>query len=242
MIKEAIPLKVGSLFSGIGGLDLGFEWAGFQVIYQVEIDAEARKILARHWPDVPKYEDIRDINPFPSCDILVGGFPCQDISQANNHAMGISGPKSSLWAEYLRAIKQVEPAYVVIENVSALRYLGRGFGSILQDLADIGYNVEWQVLPASFVGAPHKRARMWVVAYPNSHSQPNLPFDAKTQVMPKPCCLDWSWVNPPKDIRMDDGVSRKLDRSRRKQLGNAVVPAAAYYIAEAIKKREQKRT
>jgi DNA (cytosine-5)-methyltransferase 1 len=180
------PLTLGSLFSGIGGFELGFERTGkIQTIWQVEIDAYCRRVLAKHWPTVQRFADIRECcgiqdggfchkrtgNGFTSCnrlhlepvDILSGGFPCQDISNAGKRA-GIDGERSGLWSEYARIIRELRPRYVVVENVAAL--LGRGMGRVLGDLAACGYDAEWQSIRASDVGAPHRRERIWIVAYP----------------------------------------------------------------------------
>jgi DNA (cytosine-5)-methyltransferase 1 len=155
-------LKVGSLFSGIGGFDLGFERAGFQIKWQVEIDDYCQSVLARHWPDVQRYGDIRAITELPAVDVICGGFPCQNISNAGQRA-GIDGNQSGLWSEMARIIRLVRPHYVVVENVSAL--LNRGMGRVLGDLSACGYDAEWDCIPACAVGAPHRRDRVWLVAY-----------------------------------------------------------------------------
>src|SRR5262249_16380197 len=121
-----------------------------------------RKVLAKHWPDVARYGDIRTITDLPYVDVLCGGFPCQDISNAGKRE-GIDGERSGLWSEMARIIGLVRPRYVVVENVSAL--LGRGMGRVLGDLAACGYDAEWDCIPASAVGAPHRRDRVWIVAY-----------------------------------------------------------------------------
>jgi DNA (cytosine-5)-methyltransferase 1 len=163
-------MRVGSLFSGIGGLDLGFERAGFEIAWQVEIDPYCRKVLAKHWPDIPRYEDIRNIGAhnLEPVDVLVGGFPCQDISTAGKKE-GIGGSRSSLWSEYARLICELRPRYVVVENVANL--LSMGLGRVLGDLAESGYDAEWDCLPAVAFGAPHRRDRLFVVAYPAEHGR-----------------------------------------------------------------------
>jgi DNA (cytosine-5)-methyltransferase 1 len=160
-------LTVGSLFAGIGGFDLGFERAGFTVRWQVEIDPWARRVLERHWPHVQRHDDIRTASAatLPPVDVLVGGFPCQDISLAGTGAGIADGTRSGLWAEYARLIGELRPRYVVVENVAALR--SRGLGRVLGDLAACGYDAEWDCLPAAAVGAPHRRDRLWLVAYPH---------------------------------------------------------------------------
>ena len=164
-------LTVGSLFAGIGGFDLGLERAGMRVRWQVEIDPYCQRVLAKHWPYVQRYGDIRTIDwgTVEPVDLLCGGFPCQDISLAGKGA-GLSGERSGLWFEYAKAIEVLRPSYVLIENVSALR--SRGLDQVLGSLAALGYDAEWHCIPACAVGAPHRRDRVWVVAYANqSRSQ-----------------------------------------------------------------------
>ena len=159
-------LTVGGLFSGIGGFELGLERAGMRVLWHCEQDEFCQRVLARHWPDVPCYPDVRALaaDAVPPVDILCGGFPCQDISVAGRGA-GIDGARSGLWSEFARLIGELRPPYVLVENVPAL--LARGFGRVLGDLAALGYDAEWDCLPASAFGAPHQRDRVWVVAYPS---------------------------------------------------------------------------
>lgn len=233
------PLTFGSLFAGIGGIDLGLEMAGMECVFQVEIDPEARAVLHKHWPNVETFGDIREVERFPSVDVLAGGFPCQDISQANRDGDGIEGEKSGLWSEFYRAIKQVRPSYVIIENVEALRYRGRGLGVVLGDLAAIGYDAEWTVLPASYFGAPHKRARLWLVAYPHCEGEPDSAVNAETPLLSEPRGDVRAWQDPPENLRVDDGVPRELDQSdtdftRLRQLGNAVVPQVAAWVGSCV--------
>ena len=157
-------MTVGSLFAGIGGFDLGLERAGMRVRWQVEIDPYCQRVLAKHWPDVTRYGDIRavDWSTVEPVDLLCGGFPCQDISLAGKGA-GLAGERSGLWFEYAKAIEVLKPRYVLIENVSALR--SRGLDQVLGSLAALGYDAEWHCIPACAVGAPHRRDRVWIVAY-----------------------------------------------------------------------------
>lgn len=157
-------LTFGSLFAGIGGIDLGLERAGMRCAWQVEIDDYATKVLAKHWPDVTRFRDVRlcGKHNLPRVDCIAGGFPCQDISDAGKQA-GINGERSGLWAEFYRIICELRPRYVVVENVAAL--LHRGMGRVLGDLAACGYDAEWQILSAESVGAPHLRERVLIVAY-----------------------------------------------------------------------------
>jgi DNA (cytosine-5)-methyltransferase 1 len=156
-------MKFGSLFAGIGGMDLGLERAGMKCVWQVEIDEFCRKVLAKHWPYVRRWDDVRTFPPEGnwSCDLIAGGFPCQDISNAGKME-GIDGERSGLWAEFARIIRVVRPRFVLVENVAAL--LGRGAGRVLGDFAEIGFYAEWQPIPASAAGAPHLRERVFIVA------------------------------------------------------------------------------
>ena len=160
-------MKVGSLFSGIGGVELGFERAGgFTTEWFVENEPHAQFILRKHWPNAKVYDDVTQVNfrTVPRVDILTGGFPCQDISNAGKRA-GITGSRSSLWKHYLRAISEIRPKYALIENVSAL--IRRGLDVVLCDLASVGYDAEWHVVSASSVGALHRRERVFILAYPS---------------------------------------------------------------------------
>lgn len=156
------------LFSGIGGFSLGLERAGFKTVAFCEIDPFCRRVLARHWPDVPCYDDIATLSAarlaadgIGRIDAICGGFPCQDISLAGS-GLGLDGERSGLWREYARLIREVRPRFVFVENVSAL--LGRGLGDVLGDLAALGYDALWNSIPAAAVGAPHRRDRLWIVA------------------------------------------------------------------------------
>jgi DNA (cytosine-5)-methyltransferase 1 len=157
-------VRIGSLFAGIGGFDLAARWMGWETAWFSEIDPYASAVLAKHWPNVPNHGDITqiDFTQVEPVDMLCGGFPCQDISNAGKRK-GIEGERSGLWSEYARAIGELRPRYVVVENVAAL--LGRGLERVLGDLAALGYDAEWTVLSAADVGAPHLRERLWITAY-----------------------------------------------------------------------------
>jgi DNA (cytosine-5)-methyltransferase 1 len=183
-------MNVLDLFSGIGGFSLGLERAGMRTVAFCEIDPYCRRVLRKHWPDVPVYGDVRELafhggrlvadtngrhepanghlqagrasTGQQRIDLICGGFPCQDISVAGKGA-GIAGERSGLWSEYARIIGEVRPRYVIVENVAAL--LGRGLARVLRDLAALGFDAEWHCIPASAVGAPHRRDRVWIVAH-----------------------------------------------------------------------------
>ena len=163
-----MKLKVLDLFSGIGGFSLGLErTGGFETVAFCEIDSFCRQVLAKHWPGVPIHDDIQvlsadwlaETGAWP--DVICGGFPCQDISVAGKGA-GLGGERSGLWRDYARLIGEIRPRYVLVENVAAL--LGRGLADVLGDLAALGYDAEWHCIPASAIGAPHRRDRVWIVA------------------------------------------------------------------------------
>lgn len=166
------PLRVLDLFSGIGGFSLGLErTGGFKTVAFCEIEPFPRRVLAKHWPEVPCYDDVRTLTAERlradgiCVDVICGGFPCQDISNAGR-GEGIAGQRSGLWSQIARLAGDLRPDFIIVENVSAL--LGRGLGTVLGDLASLGYDAEWHCIPASAVGAPHQRDRLWLVAYPNS--------------------------------------------------------------------------
>ena len=167
-------LTVGSLFTGIGGFDLGLEWAGLSIQWMCERDRQRRTWLQQNWPHVEIATDVRGFEP-PYADVICGGFPCQDISQANPNAEGLHGARSGLWFEMLRIIRRLRPRYAVVENVPALRFPGRGLGTLLGGLAEIGYDAEWESLQASQFGLPHKRERVFIVAYPHERRRVQSP-------------------------------------------------------------------
>ena len=178
-------LKVLDLFSGIGGFSLGLERAGMQTVAFCEIDKKAQQVLRKHWPDVPVFDDVTTLkgDQIGTVDVICGGFPCQDISLAGKGA-GLEGARSGLWWQFHRLIKEIKPSWVIAENVSALRF--RGLDTVLRSLAEIGYDAEWHCIPASAVGAPHQRDRIWIVAYPNSndgrHGRSPITSDGQTRV------------------------------------------------------------
>ena len=162
-VEYTEPMKVGSLFSGIGGLDLGLERAGMDVIWQSEIDPYACKVLNKHWPTVPNLGNIKEIDwsQVERPDVICGGYPCQPFSTAGKRQG--EGDARHLWPWVRECIAELRPRYAVLENVRG--HLSLGFGTVLGDLASIGYDTEWQVIPAAAVGAPHRRDRVFIVAY-----------------------------------------------------------------------------
>ena len=163
-------LKVGELFAGIGGIGLGLEMTGgFEVEWQVENNEYAQKVLAKHWPEVQRFNDVREFPPSDQnnyyVDLIAGGFPCQDISVAGK-GEGLEGDRSGLFYEVVRIAERLKPKYLLLENVAAL--LVRGMGDVLKELAEIGYDAEWHCIPAAAVGAPHRRDRVFIIGYANS--------------------------------------------------------------------------
>jgi DNA (cytosine-5)-methyltransferase 1 len=243
-----------SLFAGIGGFDLGLERAGWQCAGQVEIDSFCRRVLEKNWPMVQRFEDVRNVTgeiirkQCGSIHAIVGGFPCQDISQAGQK-FGIEGKRSGLWFEMARLISEIRPSFVIVENVSAL--LIRGMGRVLGDLAAIGYDAEWRTLRASDFGAPHRRSRIFIVAYPGGFfgDRPGI-FERgsystvaqeSTQWFSDGCRVGVVDGKGYRRVRlisnvlfsgMDDGLSVKMDRFR--SLGNSIVPDCAQWIGERI--------
>lgn len=243
-------MNVLSLFSGIGGLELGLERAGMTVVGQVEINPFCRQVLAKHWPDVPRHEDVRTAAEWwsseerPDVDVVCGGFPCQDISNVGAR-IGITGSKSSLWGAMLNTVRVLRPRYVLIENVAAL--LVRGFDTVLTDLHESGFDAEWSVLSACTLGAPHTRERLFVLAYPHNerlqacgaHGVRDDKAMAGGRIGPQHLHAaaesyrskgGAAWASEPDMDRMADGLSEELDRRRLFALGNSVVPQVSELV------------
>lgn len=156
------------LFSGIGGFSLGLERAGFETMAFCEIDPWCRRVLAKHWPEVPCYDDVRQLTAarlradgVSYIDTICGGFPCQDVSLAGK-GDGLDGARSGLWRSCVRLVGELRPRRVLVENVGALR--GRGLLAILGDLASLGYDADGHAVPAAAAGADHLRDRVWIIA------------------------------------------------------------------------------
>jgi len=166
-------LRVLDLFSGIGGFSLGLEkTGGFKTVAFCEIDPFCQKVLAKHWPGIPIFDDIKTLNKdkvdkIGRIDAICGGFPCQPVSCAGKR----KGAQDErwLWPEFYRVVCEVRPGWVIIENVPGLLSAdsGRLFAGILRDLSSSGYDAEWNIVSAAFVGAPHLRKRVFIVAHPN---------------------------------------------------------------------------
>ncbi len=183
-------MRFGSLFSGIGGLDLGLERAGLTCQWQSEINPYASRVLAKHWPATPNLGDINDIDwrTVPTVDLVCGGYPCQPFSLAGARN-GTNDPRH-LWPRFADCIRILRPRFALLENVTG--HLSLGFGDVQADLATLGYNTQWDCIPAAAVGAPHLRDRIFVIATrndgmdTNSESRPNGTLDGSTQPWPSP--------------------------------------------------------
>ena len=235
-------ITFGSLFAGIGGIDLGFERAGMACKWQVEIDPYAQRVLAKHWPQVRRHDDVRTW-PQPDAervDVIAGGFPCQDISYAGKGA-GLSGERSGLFYEVARIVREMGPRVVVLENVAAL--LTRGLGDVLGTLASLGYDAEWHCIPAAAVGAPHRRDRVFVISYAegercgtwrprgvagfSSREKNSADMASEQDGVGRN-----QWAPEPAMARVADGIPSQVDRIRG--LGNAVVPQVAEFVGRMV--------
>jgi len=230
-------LTVGSLFSGIGGLDLGLERAGMTVRWQSEIDPYACKILKKHWPEVPNHGDIKQIDwrTVELVDVICGGYPCQPFSTAGKRR-GTDDPRH-LWPWVRDAISALRPRYAILENVRG--HLSMGGTTVIGELAEIGYDAEWRVVSAAGLGAPHRRDRLIIMAYPNSQGwqgriwpQEIVSTFSGFDLSGAHCGWGDNWKSEPEVGRVADGVSHRVDRLRG--LGNAVVPQVAEYIGRLV--------
>ena len=204
----------GSLFAGIGGIDLGFERAGLKCKWQVEIDDYATQVLEKNWPNVERWGDVRTFPPDSSSkwkvDVIAGGFPCQDISNAGKGA-GLDGEKSGLFYEIIRVARCVRPKAIVLENVAAL--LARGMGDVLGELAQIGFDAEWHCIPAAAVGAPHIRDRVFILGYANS----GCGNGTQKEICAGRSITQLSGETQSSDIVSNADGQRKLQQKRSKQ-------------------------
>lgn len=256
----SMTITIGSLFSGIGGFELGLERAIPQAstIWQVEQDTFCQSILRRHWPDATLHSDINQVGShnLAEVDILCGGFPCQDISRAGKQE-GINGEKSGLWWQMHRLIGDLRPRVIVLENVAAI--VSNGLSTVSESLAKLGYDLEWQIVSARQFGAPHIRKRWFGVAYTNSHrlwfkqhnqtqqqeKEAQFAINGQTESVglrgatntnsQRSHSENYWHQDPPKPTlcELDDGVSNRM--ARLKALGNAIVPQCSEYIGHRIR-------
>lgn len=247
-------LTHGSLFSGIGGFDLASEQAGIKNVFHCEFDANKQKDLKRNFPNSKSYGDIEktDFTIYRGrITILSGGFPCQDASIAKQDGkgqQGLQGERTGLFYQMCRAIDEIRPKYIIAENVANILKTngGKDFSRILSELSRMGYNAEWRVCRASEVGAPHHRARLYLVAYASSiRLQKGQTFFSFLQEKASP--TTWSvngtsvqtfrggfWKSEPPILCVDDGLSGTMVRKQLHGFGNAIVPEIAFRIFKAI--------
>jgi len=236
-------LTVGSLFSGIGGLDLGLERAGMRVIWQSEIDPYASRVLKKHWPEVPNHGDIKKINwaDVEPTDVICGGYPCQPFSLAGKRN-GQDDPRH-LWPWVKESLRVLRPRYAILENVRG--HLSLGGTTVIRELADIGYNAEWRLISAASVGAVHRRERLIIVAYPNGgeldskyvNGTNTTPFREIPPIFPISGRSSnkgpfSNWISEPELGRVANGIPARVDRLRG--LGNAVVPQLAEIVGRLV--------
>jgi len=237
-------IKIGSLFAGIGGFELGIERAipNSSTIWQVEQNKFCQRILKKHWPNATIYNDVKHINKnnVEPVDILLGGFPCQDISICGKRKGINEGKKSSLYFEMHRIISELRPRIVVMENVPAIT--NRGLSEVLGSLSEIGYDAEWTIISAKDFGAPHLRKRWFCVAYPNAgRSRSNGQIQARRDAIKagdsRPNISKNYWGTFPVESPLcnrNDGIPDRLAKLRA--LGNAIVPQCSEWIGQQILK------
>lgn len=234
-----MSLNVLSLFAGIGGLELGLERAGMNIVGQVELDEFCRSVLQKHWPTVPKHDDVRtaaqwwESEPRPDVDLICGGFPCQPFSIAGRQR-GLADERWG-WPWMRDVIDAVRPRYVLIENVAALLRDIEAFPIILSDLSDLGFDADWDVVSACALGSPHRRRRLFVMAHARSAGLQGLHETRRgIDLQPAPPAVRRNWAPEPPLARVADGIPRRLVRNDIQALGNAVVPQVAEHIGRRL--------
>jgi DNA (cytosine-5)-methyltransferase 1 len=229
-------LTVLDLFSGIGGFSLGLERAGMQTAAFCEIDPFCRRVLNRHWPSTPIYDDIRKLSArrlhhhgINNIDLICGGYPCQPFSIAGKQ-LGEADPRH-LWPEMYRLIREFRPRWIIAENVAG--HVERGLDTVLDDLDAAGYTAWPFVIPACAVGAPHRRDRLWIVAHTAGVGRPRpVGSNGRFALAELPATPVWRELPAPFTCRDDDGIPFRMERTHA--LGNAVVPQIPELIGRAI--------
>ena len=228
-------MKFVSLFSGIGGLDLGLERAGMECVAQVENDPWCNLVLEKHWPDVPRFGDIKTLDPkeLPDHDLICGGFPCQPVSLAG--ARKAQDDERWLWPEYFRIVRQLRPRYVLVENVPGLA--SAGMGDVLGDLASVRYDTEWQSISACAFGSSHSRQRLFLVAHSTGKRLEGQNGQIRAEVYSRQDHRNLETQREafrvgPQPSGVAHGVPSRVDRLRG--LGNAVVPQVAEHVGRLI--------
>lgn len=224
-------LRCLDLFSGIGGFALGLKRAGINTVAFCECDKNCRRVLRKHWENTPVFPDIESLDStcLGEIEIITGGFPCQPFSTAS------SGRKvaADLWPEMLRLIREFKPRWVIAENV-----LPYPINKAKKDLEDIKYNVWSKRIGADEAGADHKRHRWWLCAHTNDQGKFHSTIDAEVAMLPELCRGVWGAENYTRAIRVSNGLSDRMDRTRLKMLGNTVLPYIPQAIAQGIVKYE----
>ena len=209
-------LTVGSLFSGIGGLDLGLERAGMEVIWQSEIDPYACKVLSKHWPKVVNHGNIKDIQwrDIVRPDVLCGGYPCQPFSLAGRRAG--QDDERHLWPWVRHAISELRPRYAIMENVRG--HLSLGGTSVIADFASLGYDTEWHLVSAASVGAPHRRDRIFIIAHTNDTgsgaSRSRTDANGTQEIKEQHNLAQSRFGRPHEDVAHDDSQWHGVDQSQ----------------------------
>lgn len=232
-------MKLGSLFAGIGGFDLGLEWAGFIPTWQVEKDEFCQKVLAKHWPHIKRYGDIHDFiaecerGAVEPVDIIAGGPPCQPASLAGKR----QGKEDDrwLWPQALRSVASIRPTWCLFENPLGFRTMG--IDQVLSEMEGMGYACQSFVIPACSVDAPHCRDRIWMVAHSDSTRLEGVHDKVDRECMQLPEVIWKKWKAEPRVDRVALGIPNRVDRL--KSLGNAVVPQIPYVIGKAIMEAER---
>ena len=228
-------MTVGSLFAGIGGFDLGFERAGFEIKWQVEKDTRKSAVLAERWPHVERFTDIQAVeaHQLSECDIWTAGFPCEDNASCGRRA-GLAGAQSGLWFEIPRLLRGMarRPRWLLLENPPGV--LKRGLPQILADLSGLGLDAEWDVLPIAAFGGAQLRARIWILAYARGYRE--SPNDTIFAGRAKPDVYA-GWATEPAMGRVADGFPGWLVGA----LGDSASPVITQWLAERIKEAEASR-
>ena len=226
-------MKVLDLFSGIGGFSLGLERAGMETIAFCEIEEYPRKVLAKHWPDIPIYRDVKKLSLsklWTKPDLICGGFPCQPFSTAS-HGVKVA---EDLWPDMFNVINDVRPKYVIAENVQKEAIISAKY-----QLEKIGYQCGIKNISANALGADHKRNRWWLITYPDDKSQFLSAINAEMAKLPELHKSLWGAKNYARAIRVPYGVPNRMDRL--KGLGNAVIPQIPELIGRAIMEVENEK-
>lgn len=236
------PFTYVSVFSGIGGLDLGLDRAGMTCVAQVELNEYCRTVLTRHWPKVPKHDDVRTAPNWLAdtgitADLVAGGFPCQPTSTMGKRRAQ-NDPRWG-WPWFRDIVRTIRPRYVLVENVLGL--IDTGFGDVLADLHTLGFDAEWGVLSACAFGAPHSRERLFVLAHPKgTHGPADLPLPPRVPGRRTDPGTEGrstrggAWLFESPLDRVAHGATRAMGLEELTALGNAVVPDVAEHAGRII--------